>query len=419
MPNEDISSRGFQRFDRDDAGGVAIIFAFCCVFLAALVGGAVDFARLYKTQAIYREAIDAAALAGARVKQLGGSDADAISAAEAYMAEIRKLNPADGTVRFEITHSGTAVQGVANLSLRTNFLSTVKIDKIDFGIKNLAEFSDSPDVEMSLMLDITGSMAGQKIADLKDATKDLIDIVIRDDAHTGKNRIGMAPFSSSVKLAEGSFLKATGLTAVGTHDGCVVERTGAEAYSDAAPASGSFVTPVERVRFRGDCGSMPEVVGLTSNRNELKRVVDTFRATGSTAGHIGTAWAWYLLSPHWSAVFPGAARAAPYEDLLLKKSNGQPKLRKIAVLMTDGEYNTEYSGTDSTTQARKVCANMKATGMEIFTVGFQVGDIPSAVRTLQDCASAAGNFYNVASGDDLRAAFRDIALKAATLRLTH
>ncbi len=407
-----------KRYREDLDGGVAIIFAFCCVFLAALVGGAVDFARLYKAQATYREALDAAALAGARVKQLGGSDSEAIKAAEAYIAEIRQLNPADGTIRFEVAHSGTAMQGFANLSLRTSFLSTVKIEKIDFRIKNLAEFSEAPDIEMSLMLDITGSMAGQKIADLKDATKDLIDIVIRDDANTGKQRIGIAPFSSSVKLSGGAFQKAAGL-APGAYSGCVVERAGAEAFTDAAPASGAFVVPVERVRFRGDCDSMPEVFGLTSNRNELKRVVDTFRATGSTAGHIGTAWAWYLLSPHWSAVFPGAARAAPYEDLLLKKPNGMPKLRKIAVLMTDGEYNTEYSGLDSTTQARRLCANLKATGMEVFTVGFQVGDIASAVRTLTDCASAPGNFYNVSSGDDLRAAFRDIALKAATLRLTH
>ena len=45
-----------------------------------------------------------------------------------------------------------------------------------------------------------------------------------------------------------------------------------------------------------------------------------------------------------------------------------PKLRKIAVLMTDGEYNTEYLNADSTTQARSICANIKDTGIEVYTI---------------------------------------------------
>ena len=194
---------------------------------------------------------------------------------------------------------------------------------------------------------------------------------------------------------------------------------GSEAYTDAGPAAGAYFTPVEQVRFRGDCESMPEAISLTSNKSQLKRTVASFKATGTTAGHIGTAWAWYMLSPKWGHVFGGDSRPAPYEAMFEKKPNGMPKLRKIAVLMTDGEYNTQYSGTDSTSQARRLCDGMKDTGMEIFTVGFQVGDIASAVETLKRCASAPANFYNVANGDDLRAAFRDIALKASTLRLTH
>lgn len=414
-----LACKALRSLLRDERGGVAIIFAFCCVFLAALVGGAVDFARLYKAQATYRDAMDAAALAGARVKQLGGSDSDAIKAAEAYIAEIRGLNPVDGSIRFEVTQFGTAMTGTGSLSLKTAFLGAIKVDKITFKVTNTAQFSEAPDIEMSLMLDITGSMAGQKIADLKSATEDMIDIVIRDGQGSNKSRIAISPFSSSLKLRTGEFGKATGVNAPGTYVGCVVERVGSEAYTDAGPAAGAYVTPVEQVRFRGDCESMPEAIALSANKSELKRTVASFKATGTTAGHIGTAWAWYMLSPKWGDVFGGDSRPAPYEAMFEKKPNGMPKLRKIAVLMTDGEYNTQYSGTDSTSQARRLCDGMKDTGMEIFTVGFQVGDIASAVETLKRCASAPANFYNVANGDDLRAAFRDIALKASTLRLTH
>ena len=59
---------------------------------------------------------------------------------------------------------------------------------------------------------------------------------------------------------------------------------------------------------------------------------------------------------------------------------------KIAILMTDGEYNTQYDvngiNTDRTpgagaaangtsaTQAKALCTGMKAKGIEVYTVGF-------------------------------------------------
>ena len=54
---------------------------------------------------------------------------------------------------------------------------------------------------------------------------------------------------------------------------------------------------------------------------------------GGTAGHIGTAWAWYTLSPNWSSLWPSAASPSP---------TARRTCDKIAILMTDGEYNTEY-----------------------------------------------------------------------------
>ena len=57
------------------------------------------------------------------------------------------------------------------------------------------------------------------------------------------------------------------------------------------------------------------------------------------------------------------------------------------------------------------------TKIEVFTIGFQVS---SASKTfLQDCATDTSHFYDATTGDALRAAFRDIALKISTLRLSH
>ena len=74
------------------------------------------------------------------------------------------------------------------------------------------------------------------------------------------------------------------------------------------------------------------IVPLTSDRDKLKDAIDEFKASGTTAGQLGTAFAWYLISPNWSRCVAGEESApAPY---------GTPKVKKIAILMTDGEYNT-------------------------------------------------------------------------------
>ena len=146
-------------------------------------------------------------------------------------------------------------------------------------------------------------------------------------------------------------------------------------------------------------------------------MIQSMKAGGSTAGHLGTAWTWYLLSSNWSSVFSGESVPAPYSDLKQTLPSGAPKLRKIAVLMTDGEYNTAYSRVDSTTQARALCQNMKATGIDVYTVGFDLDGNAKATDTLAGCASDPSKFYNTTTGEQLRQAFRDIALRASPLRL--
>lgn len=407
----------------DERGAVAMILAFCLVMLAALVGGAVDFARFYQASSAYRAAIDAAILAGARIKQTGGTDEAAVAAAKAYLAATKSRIPVDGDVVFKVVEPGTAMSATGSLSVRTSFLPVIRLEKLPFGVSSVASFSLGSVVELSLMLDITGSMSGGKIRDLKEAVNDLVDIVVKDEGEA-RSRIAVAPFSNAVRLKARQYSGATGLPVEdeGDDEGngknyCVVERPGADAYTDASPAAGRTLTPLSQVAPQASCKENSVVIPLTGNRDELKRLVRNLDAGGSTAGHLGTAWAWYLLSPNWSNIYEAASRPGSYADLTAKDASGNQKLRKIAVLMTDGEYNTQYIGADSTTQARAICAEMKRTGIEVFTVGFQVGGSATVLETLRGCASSPSNFYEATSGDALKSAFRDIALKSTPLRL--
>jgi hypothetical protein len=295
-----------------------------------------------------------------------------------------------------------------------------------------------------MMLDITGSMAGQKLLDLQDAANDLISIVIWDDQSKYTSRVAIIPFSEDIRLPTTTALTkargspATSKSVSGTTyylSDCVVERTGTQKYTDAAPASGQYVMGHYTSTSTGSGSSRKGVCTvptsaaispLSSDKNALMAKVTGLQAAGGTAGHLGTAWAWYTLSPNWSSLWSTNAPAA----------YGTANLQKIAILMTDGEYNTQYSSNGisvdqnntsscpnaangcSTAQARALCTAMKAKGITVYTVGFQLGGNQTAIDTLNQCATDSTKSYTADDGTQLRQAFRDIAIKLTSLYLS-
>ncbi len=359
--------------------------------------------------------------------------------------------------------------------------------------------SGGSNIEVAMMLDVTGSMCSPctKIDAVKKAAKDLIDIVVWDDQSQYTSRVALAPFADAVNvgttlapLVRGTTISntsatpeaftttsvlndvtkqptmkwikfnsvngsnSTGCTTSGTdnctwriHSKCVTERVGTHAYDDTAPNTAVANTLVGKGYFSDSATSGcsvansadPEVnliLPMTKDKTVLKARIDKLTTGGSTAGHLGTAWAYYLLSPKWNSVFPAASAAGPYGDLTVYNSKGMPKLRKIAVLMTDGDYNINYcKGVEaqnsdqspdikcnsengkSQAQAGSLCSALKTSKIEVFAVGFQVS---AAAKTfLTGCATDASHYYDATTDVALQAAFRDIALKIATLRLTN
>ncbi len=239
---------------------------------------------------------------------------------------------------------------------------------------------------------------------------------------------------------------------------CVSDRTGPQQFTDAAPGANAWLNAHAGNRFplswdssdtpitsglgksAGDAagqwnytedGNCADIMGenaimpLTNVPDEIANRIDNLEAYGSTAGALGTAWAWYMLSPNWSNVWTGTSAPGPYADVSAVSSGGRPKLRKIAVLMTDGDYNTHRTDKDASPNmvsqnAKTLCANMKAQGIEIFTVGFELDQLPAtnramAIDTLQACGTDVNHFYNSIDENQLKESFRDIALKLSEL----
>lgn len=448
-----------RTFARDVRGTVALIFALTAILIVSVVGGAVDFGRWYQARSQIQNLIDAAVLAGGRMMQTTQSQGEALAAAQSYFDAMKSPLPVGATPTFTLSENDTVLRATLTAKVQTPFLSLISIPDLPIDVVSEAVLASGANsgtnIEVSMMLDITGSMGGQKIADLKTAAKDMIDIVIWDDQAEYTSKIALAPFAPRVNV--GSFVSAvTGLPATKSFSGnirkpiaCVTERTGSEEFTDAAPGSGRYLSA-----YRGDTGSTAinnannysstgncsdpsateAIVPLSNDKTALKARIDSLNASGTTAGMLGTAWAWYLISPNWSAVWPSTSTPSPYAHLNEISAKGNPRLKKIAVLMSDGIYNTiggvQYGDNSSQAQtasskAVQLCTNMKAAGITVYTVGFALGGSQLAINTLKSCASREPTdplnqpsyFYNTSTGDELRQAFREIALQIATLRL--
>jgi Flp pilus assembly protein TadG len=182
------------------------------------------------------------------------------------------------------------------------------------------------------------------------------------------------------------------------------------AYGGANSSRGAFnVSPAQCE----NSAPMP----LSEDKAALKAYVDDLHASGGTAGHLGIAWGWYLISPSWNALWPSASHPWPWNE---------PDTAKAIILMTDGEFNqTHPSVSESSIElAMEFCDAMKAEpyNVQIYTVGFQVpanvATMPGGETILDYCATDAGHAFTPSNGEELTDAYTAIAQSISDLRIT-
>ena len=155
-------------------------------------------------------------------------------------------------------------------------------------------------------------------------------------------------------------------------------------------------------------------------------------ATGNTNVPMGLMWGWHTITPN-----------APFAD---GKAYGTDKLKKIVILMTDGENtfgessnpnDSAYiglgyifqnrlgisSGTESQRRDKmdarmaQVCTNMKAKGIEIYVIGVMVDSYTAGL--LKACATDSSHYFDVSASSQLNDVFNTIAGSIANLHLAH
>jgi Flp pilus assembly protein TadG len=514
------------RLRRDQRGAIAVQFAFLAIPLSVLVFALVDVGRISLQRRQMQDALDAATLMAARSTATTDAELEAVGD-PAFVAEVAGLNMGlttsnanfkNGTDNHVIgTATATLKPIIANLWKSGDFTVVASSDVV----------RSSKNLEVAVVLDITGSMGGTRITDLKTASSDLVDIIVKDVQTPFYSKIAIIPYSIGVnvgayadsvrgpvttraitgvtkanpavvtsnghgfivgdKIAFSGVGGMTGLngntydiTAVTTNtftisantssssnyssggiatcntstkegcanftftsasnstetrpiSNCVSERTGTDAYLDTAPST-AYVGRNYTTQSANPCPTA-EIMPLSSDKTALKAKITGLSVGGSTAGQIGFAWGWYMISPNFGYLWPNAAqKPAAYKT---------KDLMKVVVLMTDGAFNTPYckgviakdadSGSGSSddhincnatngdpfAQTKKMCDEMKkaAYDMTIYTVGFDVGTDVDAKGVLTYCATDSTKAFFPANGSELKSSFKAIAQEISSLRI--
>ncbi|WP_420337066.1 TadE/TadG family type IV pilus assembly protein [Roseibium sp.] len=450
----------FRLFARDRQGSILPLFGLLVILLVVIGGAAIDVSRAINAREKLSYAIDAAALSVATelsIREM--SDSQILSHLEnsfqANLGPSEWRQEAIDNIAFNVDPNNGTVVISSRSSLPNYFIDMGGYGQKAFG-PEIFKFGTSAqttysrfNVEIAVALDVTNSISSVPggLQTVKSAAQDLVDILISDKAtpSTAKAKIALIPYSWGVNARD-----YVSRLVDGRKDGsrCITDRHAKSRYTEGpylnSKGSGGFNQGAQRFFYisynrwfgaQTDCPFTP-VQPLTAKKRDLHGTIRNLSLIGGTGGQAGVAWSWYTLSPEWASIWPRESQPMPYDN------SSRPKNRKIAILMTDGEFNTwwdwertwwgSYEWTQrahytlptyqapSVQRTLELCKRMKNRGIDIYSVFFETanGKTPHGTRMLQECSSGSDFYYESKNRIELKQTFQNIARKIQQIYLS-
>lgn len=427
--------------------------------LLLTAGYGVNVAQISITRANLLSALDSAVTSTARDLTTGAiTEKDAPAVVEAFLiANGLRAYATEGRLKLDslvINKVDKTVGAKASVVLDVAFPLFGLDNRQIITAESAAVYSDKK-VEVAMMLDVTLSMRGTKLDELKVAASNAVTHLLSANSNGGSRvRVALVPYSAAVNvgpLASRSVFyeqhggpdlpPANWVQMASLSDNCATERKmpdGSADISDLGPYNTRrnhmgehYPTLVNRdERLGSGLATCPSarIVPLTADQNALLASIRNFSASGVTAGGIAAQWGYYMLSPNWRRPIADAGLGAGPAD------HNPREVSKVAILMTDGAFNTAFlsnianpvmnAQAQSSANAEKICKEMKDDGIAVYTIGFALpADEKSAARTvLKNCASPQTGsiryFHEASNGEELDRTFAEIAMNIERLALT-
>src|SRR2546421_5636979 len=458
----------FCRFLRDRGGNVATMFAIAVIPVIGLTGAAIDYSRANSVRTAMQAAIDATALAMAKLAPTLTQSQLQTQATAYFNAMFNHPEAKNLVITPTYTTAGGAQLTVAvNGAVDATFMKIMGYNTIPLGSTSTVKWGNNR-LRVALVLDNTGSMAeAGKIDALKTASKNLLTqlktaattnddvyvsiIPFNKDVNVGKNNYtssirwdlwdstnsnaGGNTFSGSICF-NGTLWQVNGTSwtnggsCSGQSSGICFQGTlwnwNGVSFASGGSCSGhgnwnGCVTDrdqdydtnntapsasIQATLFPAEQYSMcpVELMPLSYDWTALNSKIDSMTPNGFTNQTIGLQWGFQSLT------------AAPFT---IPAKDPNYTYNQVMILLTDG-LNTEnrFSTTQSTIDARtkKACDNIKAAGITLYTLQVNTGGDPTSTM-LQQCASDTSKNWLVTSSSQINAIFAQIGTNLSKLRI--
>lgn len=444
-----------RQFWRDEGASLALTFAMVMPLLVPIMGAVIDHSRLVSAKQHLQKSVDSATLAAASLTQ----NEPAKEVIEGFIqSNLASSGIPFDELKIEVKEKRTAyfrqVDVKATASLDTSLLAMAGLPEMLISVETTA-LEQINHVEVALVLDISSSMNGSRIKNLRTASKQFVETLI-NGSQAGQMSVSVIPYGGTVKLPDSFF-------SLVTHDaefspdnidytievpsrredwnGCL-EMHADEITEIDIKAASLGVLPDFTVWNRNNdwCPPDDEATALfhSTDKEELLDLLDDFDTdilSDGTGTDVATGWGVRALDPVWRGRLGNASG-----DTTLPRAFDDQLNTKILIVMTDGgitnqkrPYEDWEAGVDprhvpsgataSLTTGREardgfqeLCDYAKRNGIQVYTIAFQVNSGRN-LDELAQCASSKSNFYDVKTLN-ISAAFEGIAARVNPLRIS-
>lgn len=341
---------------------MTIIALFVFILMLTMGGISIDLMRHEMERSQLQATLDSAVLAGAGAPA-GASKAEIKAIVQDFFAKSGKADYLDDLSEDDIiaTLNSRRVPATASMTMNTYIMKLMGVPTLGAAGGATAEVR-TPKLEVALVLDVSGSMSGTKLANLKVAAKEFVTTML-NSANSGDTVISVVPFSWTVAPGEAIYSAMQG-NINDSHDWSSCLRFTGDQYYDSYidptlnPLTGPAYDQQIYTSVYGDFDNLSsgwrscfnddyaEVLPFSISESELHAKIDAMVASGNTSGHIGMKWGAALLDPAFQSVATAlqAPTVAVVDSTLtnVPALYDEPDTMKIIVMMGDGANTSSY-----------------------------------------------------------------------------
>ncbi|MGH1413688.1 MAG: pilus assembly protein TadG-related protein [Pelagimonas sp.] len=337
----------FNRFQHDQDGAMSYVAVTGALIMMVFGGIGIDMIHAELKRNKVQNTLDRAVLAAANMD----NTMDPQFVVQEYFRAMDMTDALTG-VAVDQSLNYKRVTADGNATMPSNFMSLLGVDTLQAAGRATAEHGLTK-IEISLVLDVSGSMGGNKIRQLRDAAKGFVDLMLPEDG-SDMVSISVVPYNATVNLGD-TISQYFNLNDVHDYSSCATFET-SDFTSTAVDPSEELgrLAHFDPYNYRSSDGQISSpwcatgntsaMIAHSSDADSLKAHIDSLNAGGNTAIDLGMKWGAALLDP---AARP-AVQALSVAGYVAPEHSSRPaayadnETLKFVVVMTDGQNTTQF-----------------------------------------------------------------------------